>query len=71
MDKYTKQDLDSEISVKLTLRDLIILSWGHESVSFVPGVTTCNRNGVDLQSSRFSTGIDCVYPSQQTGIICE
>ncbi|KPX46940.1 hypothetical protein ALO68_200200 [Pseudomonas syringae pv. helianthi] len=34
-------------------------------------VTTCNRNGVDLQSSRFSTGIDCVYPSQQTGIICE
>lgn len=37
MDKYTKQDLDSEISVKLTLRDLIILSWGHESVSFVPG----------------------------------
>ncbi|WP_144431931.1 hypothetical protein [Pseudomonas syringae group genomosp. 3] len=37
MDKYTKQDLDSVISVKLTLRDLIILSWGHESVSFVPG----------------------------------
>ncbi|WP_191942271.1 hypothetical protein [Pseudomonas syringae] len=35
------------------------------------GVTTCNRNGPDLQSSRFSTGIDCVYPSQQTGIICE
>ncbi len=34
-------------------------------------VTTCNRNGPDLQSSRFSTGIDCVYPSQQTGIICE
>ncbi|RMQ67858.1 recombinase family protein, partial [Pseudomonas savastanoi] len=27
------------------------------------GVTTCNRNGPDLQSSRFSTGIDCVYPS--------
>ncbi|MBL3870590.1 hypothetical protein EGU77_30040 [Pseudomonas syringae pv. theae] len=25
-------------------------------------VTTCNRNGPDLQSSRFSTGIDCVYP---------
>ncbi|KPB59412.1 MULTISPECIES: hypothetical protein [Pseudomonas syringae group genomosp. 2] len=36
MDKYTKQELDSVISVKLTLRDLIILSWGHESVSFVP-----------------------------------
>ncbi|KPX80766.1 hypothetical protein ALP66_200085 [Pseudomonas amygdali pv. photiniae] len=37
MDKYTKQDLDSKISVKLTLRDLISLSWGHESVSFVLG----------------------------------
>lgn len=37
MRKYTQQDLDSEIEVKLTLRDLIILSWGHESVSFVPG----------------------------------
>lgn len=37
MDKYAKQDLDSEISVKLTLRDLIILSWGHESVPFVTG----------------------------------
>ncbi|KIY16796.1 hypothetical protein RD00_23230 [Pseudomonas amygdali pv. tabaci] len=34
-------------------------------------VTTCNRNGLDLQSLRFSTGIDCIYPSQQTGIICE
>ncbi|MCQ3022699.1 hypothetical protein NLO85_19490 [Pseudomonas savastanoi] len=34
-------------------------------------VTICNRNGLDLQSSRFSTGIDCVYTSQQTGIICE
>ncbi|MCQ3008836.1 hypothetical protein NLO93_28365, partial [Pseudomonas savastanoi] len=34
-------------------------------------VTTCNRNGLDLQSSSFSTGIDCVYSSQQTGIICE
>ncbi|RMR18846.1 putative transposase [Pseudomonas amygdali pv. ulmi] len=39
-------------------------------VRYLP-VTTCNRNGPDLQSSRFSTGIDCVYPSQQTGIICE
>ncbi|WP_157062375.1 hypothetical protein [Pseudomonas tremae] len=28
MDKYTKQDLDSEITFKLTLRDFIILSWG-------------------------------------------
>ncbi|KPY21108.1 hypothetical protein ALO43_05377 [Pseudomonas tremae] len=35
------------------------------------GVTTCNLNGLDLQSSRFSTGIDCVYPIRQTGIICE
>ncbi|GBH14097.1 hypothetical protein KPSA1_07596 [Pseudomonas syringae pv. actinidiae] len=34
-------------------------------------VAACNRNGADLQSSRFSTRIDCVYPSQQTGIICE
>ncbi|KPY56280.1 putative transposase, partial [Pseudomonas amygdali pv. sesami] len=34
-------------------------------------VTTCNRNGLDLQSSRFSTGIVCVYSNQQTGIICE
>ncbi|WP_167359994.1 DNA topoisomerase [Pseudomonas cannabina] len=35
------------------------------------GVAACNRNGPDLQSSRFSTRIDCIYPSQQTGIICE
>ncbi|WP_116819351.1 RES family NAD+ phosphorylase [Pseudomonas savastanoi] len=34
-------------------------------------VAACNRNGLDLQSSHFSTGINCVYPSQQTGIICE
>lgn len=34
---YSEADLDTEISVKLTLRDLLILSWGHESVSFVPG----------------------------------
>ncbi|KAA8700816.1 FadR family transcriptional regulator [Pseudomonas cannabina] len=34
-------------------------------------VAACNRNGPDLQSSRFSTRIDCIYPSQQTGIICE
>ncbi|RMR31758.1 putative transposase [Pseudomonas syringae pv. coriandricola] len=34
-------------------------------------VSACNRNGFDLQSSRFSTGIVCVYPSQQTGNICE
>ncbi|SFO90608.1 methyl-accepting chemotaxis protein [Pseudomonas syringae] len=34
-------------------------------------VATCNRNGLDLQSSHFSTGINCVYPSQQTEIICE
>lgn len=35
------------------------------------GVAACNRNGLDLQSSHFSTGINCVYPSQQTEIICE
>ncbi|KWT09950.1 hypothetical protein [Pseudomonas amygdali] len=77
MDKYTKQDLDSEITFKLTLRDFIILSWGDGRLpqgsrddESLP-VAACNRNGLDLQSSRFSTGIDCVYPSQQTGIICE
>ncbi|NVL48666.1 hypothetical protein F2S72_01490 [Pseudomonas syringae pv. actinidiae] len=37
MADYSDAELDTEISVKLTLRDLIILSWGHESVSFVPG----------------------------------
>ncbi|MDH4602373.1 hypothetical protein [Pseudomonas syringae] len=37
MANYSPAELDTEISVKLTLRDLIILSWGHESVSFVPG----------------------------------
>lgn len=34
---YTEAELDAEIEVKLTLRDLLILSWGHETVSFVPG----------------------------------
>ncbi|AVB17608.1 hypothetical protein BKM09_013645 [Pseudomonas amygdali pv. morsprunorum] len=34
-------------------------------------VAACNRNGLDLQSSHFSTGFNCVYPSQQTEIICE
>lgn len=37
MDTYSEAELNTEISVKLTLRDLIILSWGHESVSFEPG----------------------------------
>jgi hypothetical protein len=37
MDNYSEAELDTEISVKLTLRDLLILSWGHEAVSFVPG----------------------------------
>ncbi|RMT64147.1 hypothetical protein ALP44_01331 [Pseudomonas syringae pv. theae] len=37
MNNYSEAELNTEISVKLTLRDLIILSWGHESVSFVPG----------------------------------
>ncbi|RMR20820.1 hypothetical protein ALP89_01146 [Pseudomonas syringae pv. persicae] len=31
-------------------------------------VMACNRNGLDLQSSRFSTGIDCVYPAPRTSI---
>ncbi|AVB12290.1 hypothetical protein BKM19_000305 (plasmid) [Pseudomonas amygdali pv. morsprunorum] len=34
-------------------------------------VTTCNRNGTDLQSSRFSTRIDCVYPALRTSIDCK
>ncbi|RML37541.1 hypothetical protein ALQ97_01502, partial [Pseudomonas savastanoi pv. glycinea] len=38
---------------------------------FQVAVTTCNRNGLDLQSSRFSTGIDCVYPAPRTSIDCK
>ncbi|KPX77046.1 Uncharacterized protein ALO84_04806 [Pseudomonas syringae pv. maculicola] len=34
-------------------------------------VTTCNRNGLDLQSLRFSTGIDCVYLAPRTSIDCK
>ncbi|AAZ38014.1 hypothetical protein PSPPH_A0025 (plasmid) [Pseudomonas savastanoi pv. phaseolicola 1448A] len=34
-------------------------------------VAACNRNGLDLQSSRFSTGIDCVYPAPRTSIDCK
>lgn len=37
MTEYTEEELNTEAEVKLTLRDLIILNWGHESVSFVPG----------------------------------
>ncbi|RFQ05783.1 hypothetical protein D0O09_03230 [Pseudomonas putida] len=41
MDEYPEQLFRSGPGhrnfVKLTLRDLLILSWGHESVSFVPG----------------------------------
>jgi hypothetical protein len=37
MKNYSEAELETEIAVKLTLRDLLILSWGHESVSFVPG----------------------------------
>lgn len=37
MADYSNAEMNTEISVKLTLRDLIILSWAHESVSFVPG----------------------------------
>ncbi|QOI08045.1 hypothetical protein D5S10_30480 (plasmid) [Pseudomonas savastanoi] len=35
------------------------------------GVTTFSRNGPDLQSLRFSTGIDCVYPAPRTSIYCK
>ncbi|RMQ63392.1 hypothetical protein [Pseudomonas savastanoi] len=49
-----------------------LLASADEQLSFESlHVTTCNRNDLDLQSSSFSTGIDCVYSSQQTGIICE
>ncbi|PYD27770.1 hypothetical protein DND67_23530 [Pseudomonas syringae pv. pisi] len=34
-------------------------------------VTACNRNGLDLQSSSFSTGIDYVYPAPRTSIDCK
>ncbi|MCK0551037.1 hypothetical protein [Pseudomonas syringae] len=62
----TKEPVPSEVRRK-TIKNFV----PGLIVTLRVGVTTCNRNGVDLQSSRFSTGIDCVYPSQQTGIICE
>ncbi|EKF7416885.1 TPA: hypothetical protein ACNVX4_005964 [Pseudomonas aeruginosa] len=36
-ERYTEEELKSEIVVSLTRTDLVILSWGYESVSFVPG----------------------------------
>ncbi|EMM5100280.1 hypothetical protein ACK249_003624 [Pseudomonas aeruginosa] len=36
-ERYTEEELNSEIVVSLTRTDLVILSWGYESVSFVPG----------------------------------
>ncbi|RMT30595.1 hypothetical protein ALP50_05524 [Pseudomonas syringae pv. spinaceae] len=53
------------------LRPRMTVASGHGVRRRRLSVTTCNRNGLELQSSRFSTGIDCVYPSQQTVIICE
>ncbi|MGO4801174.1 hypothetical protein ACEN2T_17990 [Pseudomonas sp. W22_MBD1_FP4] len=35
-ERYTEAEQQSEIVVSLTRTDLAILSWGHESVSFVP-----------------------------------
>ncbi|PWE41111.1 hypothetical protein C9I49_22185 [Pseudomonas prosekii] len=34
-------------------------------------VATCIHKHSDLQSARFSTGINCVYPAPRTGINCE
>ncbi|NRC34123.1 hypothetical protein [Pseudomonas aeruginosa] len=36
-ERYTDEELKAEIVVSLTRTDLVILSWGYESVSFVPG----------------------------------
>ncbi|HHQ2687553.1 hypothetical protein LDZ95_19575 [Pseudomonas aeruginosa] len=36
-ERYTDAELQTEKVVALTRTDLVILSWGHESVSFVPG----------------------------------
>nr|EIU2701774.1 hypothetical protein [Pseudomonas aeruginosa] len=36
-ERYTEEELNSEVVVSLTRTDLVILSWGYESVSFVPG----------------------------------
>ncbi|CAI9912225.1 TPA: hypothetical protein L6A34_31405 [Pseudomonas aeruginosa] len=36
-ERYTDGELQTEKVVALTRTDLVILSWGHESVSFVPG----------------------------------
>ncbi|MEL0169845.1 MAG: hypothetical protein VW877_17130 [Pseudomonadaceae bacterium] len=35
--RYSDAELQAEVAVTLTRTDLVILSWGHESVSFVPG----------------------------------
>ncbi|WP_137162213.1 hypothetical protein [Pseudomonas asiatica] len=43
LSNYSEAELETEIAVKLTLRDLLILSWGHESVSFVPGEKSDNE----------------------------
>ncbi|MEO4016104.1 hypothetical protein [Pseudomonas rossensis] len=32
-------------------------------------VATCIPKHADLQSSRFSTGINCVYPAREPGLI--
>jgi hypothetical protein len=32
-------------------------------------VATCIHKHADLQSARFSTGINCVYPAREPGLI--
>lgn len=44
---YTEAQLDTVVSVQLTLRDLTILSWGHEAVSFIPG----EENDLEFQAA--------------------
>lgn len=40
LNNYSEADLDTEVSVKLSLRDLLILSRGHDRHSFGPGEAT-------------------------------
>ncbi|ASJ88847.1 hypothetical protein ACEP28_32795 [Pseudomonas aeruginosa] len=46
-DYYTEEQLNTVVNVQLTLRDLTILSWGHEAVSFVPG----EENDLEFQAA--------------------
>ncbi|MHB9409661.1 LPD7 domain-containing protein (plasmid) [Pseudomonas amygdali pv. morsprunorum] len=61
------RDLVDKLGVTVTIEALYREGKTAEQVSQVL-VMACNRNGLDLQSSRFSTGIDCVYPAPRTSI---